>query len=111
MLPKLLANPDSAAGGVVRRQIEANSVAGIDQAIHAMLDRPDSTPQLSRIPVPALVIVGEEDTTTPLEEAKAMNDAIARSQLVVIPDAGHLSAVEQPEAFSTALENFLRSNL
>lgn len=111
MLPKLLADPDSAAGAVVRRQIEANSVAGIDQAIHAMLERPDSTPQLSRIPVPALVIVGEEDTTTPLEEAKAMNHAIARSHLVVIPDAGHLSALEQPEAFATALENFLRSNL
>jgi pimeloyl-ACP methyl ester carboxylesterase len=40
-----------------------------------------------------------------------MDRAIVRSQLVVIPDAGHLSAVEQPEAFATALENFLSSNL
>jgi len=95
----------------VRRLIGANHAAGIDAGIHAMMTRPDSTPELARISVPALVIVGEEDTLTPVADSEALQRGIQRSQLVVLPGAGHLASLEAPEEFSRALGNFLTSNL
>lgn len=114
MLPKLLGEttrrerPEVARR--VRELIRANAVSGIDGAIHAMMTRPDSTPDLERISVPTLVIVGEEDTLTPVAESEALHRAIERSQLVVLEGAGHLSNLEAPEEFSRALDNFLTSN-
>jgi pimeloyl-ACP methyl ester carboxylesterase len=111
MLPTLLSNPDGPAAELVRRLIESNPVVGIDHAISAMLHRPDSTPDLPRISVPSLVIVGEADAITPVAEARRMQEALNRSHFVVLPGAGHLSVLEAPDAFATALTNFLASNL
>jgi len=52
-------------------------------------------------------VAGELDEITPVAEADAMHHAIARSTLCVIPGAGHLSSLEQPDAFSRALADFL----
>jgi 3-oxoadipate enol-lactonase len=76
-------------------------------ALRAMAARPDSTPLLSTFVVPTLVIVGSEDTLTPPSEAHALHDGIANSRLVEIPGAGHLSNLENPEAFNAAVEEFL----
>jgi pimeloyl-ACP methyl ester carboxylesterase len=113
MIPKLLASgrDDEEAVRHVRSMIEGSSVEGIDRAIHAMMNRPDSTPQLSRLSLPVLVIVGEEDTLTPPADSERLQRRTSRSQLVVLPGAGHLSNIDAPEAFSTALANFLASNL
>lgn len=115
MIPKLLSRstretkPD--VEREVRRLIEANDPAGIDGAIHALLTRPDSTPDVARIAIPTLVIVGEEDALTPVAESEQLHRSIARSHLVVLPAAGHLSSLESPVAFSQALADFLDSNL
>jgi pimeloyl-ACP methyl ester carboxylesterase len=114
MLPKLLgdaAGRDLPLVAQVRRMIVGNTVEGTDRAIHAMLGRPDSTPNLAHLSVPVLVIVGAEDQLTPVAHSEAMERATGRSQLVVLPGAGHLSSLEAPEAFSIALANFLRSSL
>jgi pimeloyl-ACP methyl ester carboxylesterase len=112
MLPKLLSPGASAAAVAFAREIiEANPPAALDAAIGALMDRPDSTPDLPGISCASLVIVGERDVITPVEEAQAMQRVLPRSTLCVIPGAGHLSSVEQPEAFSLALEDFLRSAL
>jgi len=114
MIPKLLGEttrrdrPEVEAE--VRRLILTNQTAGIDGGINAMMTRPDSTPDLARISVPALLIVGEEDTLTPVADSEALHDAIERSHLVVLPGAGHLPNLEVPEEFSRALGNFLASN-
>jgi 3-oxoadipate enol-lactonase len=112
MLPKLL-SPDAAPETVrmVRAWTESLETRAIDAAIGALMDRPDSTPDLPRINVPALVVVGDADTITPPTDSEAMQRSLARSQLVVIPGAGHLSNVENPEAFSRALTDFLGSAL
>jgi 3-oxoadipate enol-lactonase len=115
MMPKLL-GPTTRASRPhvepeVRRQIGANSVRGIDDAIHAMLGRPDSTPVLDRIAIPTLVIVGEEDPLTPVSDSEAIHAAIERSHLVVLDGAGHLSNLEVPEEFSRALEDCLASSI
>jgi len=53
------------------------------------------------------VLVGEEDTMSPPTEAQALLDLLPAASLVRIPRAGHLSAVEDPEAFTTALRAFV----
>ena len=115
MIPKLLGEtsrrtrPELASR--LRTMIESNSAGAIDQAIHAMKDRPDSTELLPRVGRPALVIAGEEDTLIPVSASESMHRLLPRSQLVVLPGAGHVSNLETAEAFSEALENFLRANL
>jgi 3-oxoadipate enol-lactonase len=94
-----------------RRLIEANPPAAIDQALAAMMGRPDSTTDLARISSPVFVIAGEEDEVIPVTESEALQRAIARSMLTVLPGAGHLSCLEQPEPFAKALTDFLTSNL
>jgi len=115
MIPKLLGRTTReerpSVAGEVRRLILANDAGGIDGGIHAMMTRPDSTPDLARISTPALVVVGEEDELTPVADSEAMHASIGRSRLVVLPRAGHLSGVELPEEFSRALGDFLTSNL
>ena len=112
MLPKLLgrtshdSRPDVVAH--VRRLVEANPADAIGAAIGALRDRPDSTPLLPSIDVPALVIVGDEDTLIPREAADQMFDALPDAQLCVIGDAGHLSNLEVPAVFKQALWSFLR---
>ena len=112
MLPKLLS---PAAGSktiaLVREMIESASAGGIDAAIGALMSRPDSTPQLERIACATLVVVGDADALTPPADSEAMHQAIPRSTLTVIPGAGHLSNLEQPAAFSRALQDFLLSAL
>jgi 3-oxoadipate enol-lactonase len=112
MLPTLL-SPDADPGVIssVRALIEAADAGAIDAAIGALIDRPDSTPDLARINVPALVTCGEDDAITPVSDAEAMQRALRRSTLVVIPGAGHLANLEQPDAFSRALADFVRSAL
>ncbi len=63
--------------------------------------------RLSEIKLPTLIIVGEEDKGTPVEVSKEMHKRIAGSELIIIPSAAHLSNLEQPEKFNTALADFL----
>ena len=95
----------------LRSVIGRATVDGIVGALEAMRTRPDSTTLLAGIDVPTLVMVGEEDTITPVKEARAMHEAIPGSRLEVIPAAGHLSNLERPAAFSAALSDFVGSLL
>lgn len=111
MMPKLLGkttretNPQ--VEPFVRRLIKQQSQAAIRGAIHRMMHRPDSTALLAQVTVPALVITGEEDELIPVDESRAIAGSIKNSTLVTIPGAGHLSNVEQPDAFNNALNSFL----
>jgi len=111
MLPKLLGEstrrqqPDLVEK--VRAIILANGAETIAGALTAMMTRPDSTATLSTIKVPTLVVVGEEDTLTPPPLSVEMHKAISGSELVRIPEAGHMPNLEQPAAFNAALTTFL----
>ena len=115
MLPKLLSEAarqdEAGAAGAARRLLAAATPAAIDAAIAALMARPDSTAGLAAITCATLVIVGERDEITPVADAEAMHRAIPRSTLCVIPGAGHLSNLEQPEAFSRGLGDFLLAHL
>jgi pimeloyl-ACP methyl ester carboxylesterase len=86
---------------------ESQTPAAIEDALRAMLDRPDSTPLLGTIAVPTLIVVGEEDAMTPPAESEGMQAAISRATLVQLSHAGHLSNLETPEAFNAAVSAFL----
>lgn len=73
----------------------------------AILSRPDSRPLLASIKVKTLVVVGKEDMATPPEAAKVIADGIAGARLVVIPECGHLSTMERPNAVTEALGGWL----
>ena len=84
-----------------------NPPAGFIGALEAMKNRIDSTESLAKINVPTLVIVGQNDGITPPDAARKLHEHIGGSRLVVIPDAGHISNMESPEAFNGALAEFL----
>jgi len=73
----------------------------------ANLGRRDSRPTLASIRCPTLVLVGEEDELTPPERAAEIAAGIAGARLVTVPQSGHLSTLEQPEAVTRALLQWL----
>jgi pimeloyl-ACP methyl ester carboxylesterase len=54
-----------------------------------------------------LVIVGEHDRTTTPRAARVLHEGIRNSELVLVPDAGHMSFVEQPDVYLDAVRRFL----
>jgi len=86
--------------GWVREQVPA----GLAWQQRAMAARPDRTPVLAAFTGPVAVMVGDEDTVTPVDVAGRTAGAARDAVLVVIPGVGHLSAVEDPAAVAAALE-------
>jgi 3-oxoadipate enol-lactonase len=111
MMPKLLGqatrDSDPTIESTVRRLIKQQSPDGIRAAIQRMMDRSDATAVVEAIRVPALVIVGEDDALTPVEESRKMAAVIPDARLEIIPAAGHLSNLEQPARFNAVLARFL----
>lgn len=111
LLPSLLgetsrlARPDLVAD--VRRRILTADAEGVARALLAMRDRPDSTPLLPALRVPALVLVGEEDTLTPPDESRSLAASLPNARFQEIRGAGHLSNLENPEAFNAVLAELL----
>ncbi len=93
----------------LRQMINAATAQGIAAASRGMAERRDSTDLLATITCPTLVLVGEQDVLTPPDVAKDYATKIPGAQFVVIPGAGHVSNLEQPQAFIQAVGGFLRS--
>jgi 3-oxoadipate enol-lactonase len=91
----------------IRKLILATPVAGYAGCCHA-LPKINATARLKEIKCPILVIVGEQDPGTPVAMAKEIHDNAPGSKLVVLPQAAHLANLEQPAAFTRALEEFLK---
>ncbi len=93
----------------VAGMMRATAPAGAAAALRARAGRPDYRDSLRAARVPVLLLVGEEDTYTPVAEAEAMRELVDDARLAVVPDAGHLPNLEQPERFDAALLDFLRA--
>lgn len=104
-----LENPELARERQKWRAAMRRNRRSIWRAVNGVLEREDVYPELRRIKAPTLVVVGEEDTATVPAKARRIQQAIAGSRLVEIPRAGHSSPVEQPEAVTRALREFLKS--
>ncbi|MEW6637339.1 MAG: alpha/beta hydrolase [Actinomycetota bacterium] len=91
----------------VKAMILESSPDGVVAALSAMRERPDSTPLLEKIGVSTLVIGGQEDAISSPEVMAAMAQRIPDSRHVTLPNAGHLSNLENPDGFNAALKEFL----
>jgi len=111
MYPKFLAPATYAERPAVATQANdlmlAASPEGIIAGLSAMRDRPDSTPLLTSLKFPTLIIHGQEDQLIPPSEAEIMAAGIKGSQLHLIANAGHLPNLEQPDEFNSLLSGFL----
>lgn len=86
--------------------------AALAFAVDAVLfSRDDVTDDLARISAPTLVLVGEDDRATPVGESEHLVRHIRGARLVRIPDAGHLSSLEQPSFVADELEAFFDEHL
>ncbi|MDQ3575577.1 MAG: alpha/beta hydrolase [Actinomycetota bacterium] len=92
---------------VEARRLMDNPSAGFVGALEAMKSRPDATGRLGTIEVPTLVLVGDHDQPSPPEVARAMHEQIPGSRFTVLPNSGHLTNLEVPDAFNQALGDFL----
>ncbi len=86
------------------RNTPADGYIGCSAAIPTI----DVTHRLGEITVPCMVMVGADDIAMPPAMARTLDEHLPHSQLVVIPNAGHLSNLEQSGAFNAALSRFYR---
>ena len=89
--------------------IEANSPLGICGTLLALAARTDTTESLPTINVPTLILVGEHDTLTPVTASQAMKEKIPNAEMHVIPNAAHMSNIENATAFNEKLLAFLKT--
>ena len=73
----------------------------------AIMGRADGRPHLSAIPCPTLVLCGRDDALTPPDKHAAMAEAIPRARLAIVEQAGHLAPIEQPQAVTALLRDWL----
>jgi 3-oxoadipate enol-lactonase len=111
MIPRLLGKttretrPDLVEGALeMMRKMSPADVAAVQRG---MAERPDSVDTLKTITVPTLLVTGDEDILTGVNEAELMHRHIAGSELRVFPKAGHYSPWEQPDAAGRLLRQFL----
>jgi pimeloyl-ACP methyl ester carboxylesterase len=99
---------DAALVATVRQMARETGADAFVRQQRAIMGRPDSRPDLPAIRCPTLVIVGEHDALTPPKVAREIAEGIAGSKLLVVPDCGHLSTLERPEAVTRALVEWMQ---
>jgi len=98
---------NSALREVCRRMAHSVGKEAFARQINAVIDRPDSRPSLGLIAVPTLVVVGDSDLLQPPARSQELADGISGSRLVIVPDCGHWSTLEDPATVNSALNDWL----
>ena len=113
MLWQVWVHPSRFADAELKREVEAmGQETGVDAFARqqaALKSRPDSRAGLGTIRCPTLVLVGDSDQSTPPELSREIAAGILGSRLVVVPQCGHLSTMERPEAVNRALVEWMES--
>jgi 3-oxoadipate enol-lactonase len=99
-------NPSAIA--FIKKIIYGNSPRGICGTLLALASRTDTTPALSSINIPTCIIAGEHDKLTPPSDAQIMHSMITGSELHILPDAAHMSNLENTQGFNELLLTFLK---
>ncbi|NNE66673.1 MAG: alpha/beta hydrolase, partial [Pyrinomonadaceae bacterium] len=90
-----------------KREFSAVHIPSILKGLDALMTRDSLMERLSQINVPALVVVGDEDKSLPPYLSRRIHDRLPDSEFVPIPEAGHLSVLEQPDIVNKAILDFL----
>jgi pimeloyl-ACP methyl ester carboxylesterase len=91
----------------IQNTISRTTPLSIAGTLLALASRTDTTPSLAAIKIPTLILVGEHDTTTPPAAAQALHERIKGSVLHIVPNAAHMSNMENPAYFNEKLFEFL----
>jgi pimeloyl-ACP methyl ester carboxylesterase len=100
---------DEALKAIVRTMNDETGPEAYLRQQAAIIGRPDSRPGLAAIACPTLVLVGDSDEPTPPALAREMAGVIPGAKLVVVPQCGHLSTLERPDAVNKALAEWMAS--
>jgi pimeloyl-ACP methyl ester carboxylesterase len=100
---------DAALKHIVLTMAAETGAEAFLRQMQAIMGRVDSRPGLAAVACPTLVVVGAGDELTPPSLAQEIAAAIAGARLLVVPDCGHLSTLEQPHAVTRALVEWMRS--
>ena len=98
---------DAALKALWRRMAGDTGADAFVRQQSAIMGRIDSRPSLAAITAPTLIVVGEQDALTPSDRAEVMAQGIQGARLVTIPRSGHLSPLEQPDAVTFTLTEWL----
>jgi len=93
---------------LLRKRMLANHSAGITRAVKGVIGRQGIYEELEKITAHTLIIVGDQDTATPPEKSRRIQEKIPGSELVIIPGAGHSSPIEEPEVVNAVLKEFFK---
>ena len=110
LLPRLLLPAhmrDAKLVAVVKAMAKDTGVEAYRRQQEAIIGRADSRPHLAKIACPTLVLCGKEDALTPVALHEEMANAIPGARLVVAPQCGHLSPLEQPQLVTMNLVHWL----
>lgn len=80
---------------------------GLFNAVIAVIERDDVSETVNTISVPTLILCGDQDVSTQPHNSEDLHRHIKGSKYIIIPDSGHMSCVEQPEAVTQALDEFI----
>lgn len=94
---------DAVLMDAIHQMIVRAGLAKFEAQVAALLARPDRTELLGSLGLPTLLLCGREDGWSPLSRHQQMARLIAGSQLVGVPDCGHMSTMERPDAVTQAL--------
>ena len=92
----------------VREWMELTPAQGVVHGLLAMRERDDYLERLSSLNVPSLVVGAERDLAVPPEHARQLAAGLPQAELKIIPGAGHMVNMEEPDRFNQVLLDFLR---
>ena len=98
---------DSVLAESIASMFERKTPDVFEAQMNALLNRPDATELLGRIRCPTLVLTGREDGWSTPAAHEQIASRIRGSKLVVVPESGHMSTLEQPAAVSDAMREWL----
>jgi len=98
---------DQALRATVTDMWERRTLEHLAAQMQALLVRPDATPLLAGLQVPALVLCGAEDLSAPIRQHVEMASLLPHSHYVQVPECGHMCTLERSEAVTAALAMWL----
>jgi pimeloyl-ACP methyl ester carboxylesterase len=110
MMPRLFAPNGRAVAEVVeevRQMILRTPRAGIIGALQGMAARENTEVVLANLPVPVLLLAGEQDQIIPVTKSRALAAAVPNATLAIVEKAGHMPMLENPEGTTAAIREFL----
>jgi pimeloyl-ACP methyl ester carboxylesterase len=106
--PRILGDPERASEVALwRERIMANDRGAMVRFGRGIFARDSVLDRLHEITTPTLAVVGECDRGQPPDRARDIVRGIAGAELAVIPHAGHLSTIDEPEAVTNVLVDFI----